>query len=68
MELRHSKLYTMSVKEVIEIATAASARDSDKRLETIRSGFVRCHAALIKKASSIPTQTMINGETLTMGL
>lgn len=42
------------MKEVIEIATAASPKDSAKRLATLNSGLVRCHDAVIKKASSIP--------------
>jgi hypothetical protein len=46
---------TMSVKEVMEIATAASASDSASLRGTFRSGFVRCQDAVIRNASSIPT-------------
>lgn len=44
----------MSVIDVMDIATAASERDSAKRRATLSSGFVLCHAAVIRKASSTP--------------
>jgi hypothetical protein len=42
------------VNEVIEMATAASANASAILLDARNSGLVRCHAAHIKKASSMP--------------
>jgi hypothetical protein len=45
-------LLTISVNEVIEMATAVSANASAILLDARNSGLVRCHAAHIKKASS----------------
>ena len=45
----------MSVQEVIEIATAASAKESANRRGDGREGSVRCQAADMRKASSMPT-------------
>lgn len=44
----------MSVNDVIVIETAASDNVSASLLATLNSGFVRCQAAFIRKASSTP--------------